>query len=96
MATKIFVTLADGPANDAKSDAIKHRVADALGICCEDVVVLNGIVGLNVVEVPAAMTAAREKADKQAAHEAEVAAKEAAKAEEAAAKAEAKAAKVHA
>ncbi len=85
MATKIFVTLKDGPANDAKSESVKRRVADALGICCEDVVVLNGVTALNVVDVPDALKAARVEADRKAAEESKAA-------EEAAAKAEAEAA----
>ena len=86
MATKIFVNH-PGSLTDAARDGLVKSVADHLGVCCEDVVVMPGIT-LSVVEVPDEMCAAREKADKHAAAEAEKARKEA----EAQAEREAKAA----
>lgn len=98
MACKIFVNH-PGSLSIEGVAALQKKVADHLGVCCEDVVVMPGIT-LSVVEVPDAMTAAREKADKHAAAEAVKAQKElekqaerAAENEEKRAKAEAKAAK---
>lgn len=69
MATKIVVNY-PGSLSAASLDAKKQSVADALGVCPEDVVCLPGL-SVSVVDVPDAMTKAREKADRQAAKEQE-------------------------
>lgn len=90
MACKIFVNH-PGSLSTEGVVALQQKIADHLCICHEDVVVMPGIT-LSVVEVPDAMTAAREKADKKAEAEAEKVRKEAEAAAEKQAKAEEKAA----
>ncbi len=86
MAAKIIVNY-PGAHPTVKNDAMRQRVADALGVCPEDVVMLPEVT-LSVVEVPTDLTAAREKADKDAAAAQAAADKEKAKAEKAAAELE--------
>ncbi len=67
MSAKVFVNY-DGSMSQDKVDSVKCKVADALGICSEDVVLLPGVT-LTVVEVPDALAAKRKTADKKAADE---------------------------
>ncbi len=83
MASKVIVTYSGG-LNDDQIVTRKQKVADALGVSPEDVVLLPGLV-IDVVEVPDAMTAKREKSDKDARAAAEKTAHEQAQAEKAAA-----------
>lgn len=76
---KVIVSYA-GSLHSEQIEAKKKTVADALGVCCEDVVLLPGLT-VSVVEVPAAMVTAREKEDKDAEKAKAAAEKEAAKAE---------------
>lgn len=95
MAMKIIV---NGWNGHEKTEVVRQRVADALKICCEDVVCLPEL-SLAVVDVPESMTKAREKADKEAADakaaEAKAAEAKAADAAKAAAAAEHKAHAAH-
>ncbi len=91
MACKVFVNH-PGSLMDEARVALQKKVADHLGVCPEDVVVLPGIT-LSVVEVPDALCAAREKADKAAAKESAEKAAAEEKAAKAAKDAEEKAAK---
>lgn len=79
---KIIVSIDRDPTEEKRAGLIK-RVADALGVLEEDVVLIPAGLGVSVVEVPAELVKAREKKDANDKHEAEKAAKE----EEAAAKA---------
>ncbi len=70
MATKFLASY--GGSNSAEKIAtVKQTIADALGVCPEDVIILPGVSSLSAVEVPDAMCAARKKADAQAAKAAE-------------------------
>ncbi len=69
MAAKVFVNYEGGLAT-GQAEKICQKVADALGICPEDVVLLPGHT-LAVVEVPEELTTRRVKADKEAEKQAE-------------------------
>lgn len=75
MAKKILV---DYPGNltDDTIASKRKKVADALGVCCDDVIIFSNL-GVSIVDVPDDLVKAREKADKEAADAAEKAAKEA-------------------
>ncbi len=93
---KVILSLPSSVAADA-IDAKKKALADQLGILPEDVILLTGGASVALVDVPDALTKARDKADKEAAKAAEQAEKEKAAAEKAAAEkaaAEAKGAEV--
>ncbi len=83
MSAKIIVNY-PGSLTDDQIVTRKQKVADALGIMPEDVVLFPGL-SIDVVEVPDALTAKREKADREAKAAAEKAAHEQAQAEKAAA-----------
>lgn len=59
----------DGKLSEPQVAAKKKAVADALGVCPEDVVLLPGVT-VSVVEVPASLAAARDRADRAAEKEA--------------------------
>lgn len=59
-----------GPHPKEKMELMRQRMADALGICSEDVVCLPDVT-VTVVEVPESMVKTREKADKAEAKAAE-------------------------
>jgi hypothetical protein len=69
---KILLSLPAAQAGDAL-EARRKAVADALGICAEDVIFLPAGASVSVLEVPADLAARREKMDKE---EAEKKAKE--------------------
>ncbi len=75
MATKILVSYPGGLSREAVVSN-KQTIADALCVCPEDIVLLQGGLVVSVVDVPDGMTKAREKADKEAEAEAEKAAEE--------------------
>ncbi len=86
MAAKILVNYPGALTKEAL-ESKRQDIADKLCVCCEDVVFVTGAT-VSVVDLPDELTAAREKADKEAAAEAEKAAKEQAKIEADAIKAE--------
>lgn len=61
MAAKIFVNYGDTVLSSEKSKAISQRIADALCVCPEDVLVLGGVQSISVVDVPDSMTKAYKK-----------------------------------
>src|SRR6266545_66554 len=65
MATKVFVGY-PGSLSNEKLDSLKKKVADALHILPDDVVVIPDGVTVSVAEVPHDLTARRDKADKEA------------------------------
>lgn len=79
MAKKIVVNFTGSLTNEALASK-KQSVADALGVCAEDVILLPGL-SVSVVELPDELTAARAKADKEAAAKVEKAKKDAEAAE---------------
>ncbi len=88
MSVKILASYS-GSNSAEKIATVKQTIADALGICCEDVIILPGVMSLSAVEVPDALVKARAHADAEAAKAAKAAEAEALKAEAKAAKAEA-------
>lgn len=60
MATKVFLSYVGGLAT-GQAEKMCQKVADALSICCDDVVFMPGVT-LTVVDVPDALTAKRAKA----------------------------------
>lgn len=63
MATKVFVNYSGNALGAEQTKSIQKRIADALCICPEDIIVLGDVQSISVVEVPAEMTKAREKQD---------------------------------
>lgn len=59
---KIIVSV-DHAVSDEKRCALVNRVADALGVLAEDVVLVPAGVSVSVVDVPADLLAARKKKD---------------------------------
>lgn len=64
MAKKILVNYPGSLTADAV-ESKKKAVADALGVCCDDVILFPSL-AVSVVDVPDELTSAREKADKEA------------------------------
>jgi hypothetical protein len=62
---KIIVSI---DATDEKRAALVKRVADALGVLAEDVVLVPAGCCVSVLEVPAELTKARDKETKHEAH----------------------------
>jgi len=79
MAAKILISADHNLSREGVLEA-RQRVADALGVCLEDVVLCAGL-SVQVVEVPDSLVKEREKADAEAAKEKEKAEKERLKAE---------------
>ena len=90
---KIIVSCTENPMTEEKRAAITKRVADALGVLPDDVVLLPAGLSVAVVETPADLVKAREKQDAHDKHEAEKKAKEEQHAAELKAKEEAEAEK---
>src|SRR5882724_9843055 len=76
--TKIIVT---PTADNRKGDAFAQIVADKLGVCVEDVIILPGVSSITFATVPAELVQARAKADAEAKEKAEADAKAVADAE---------------
>lgn len=66
MAAKILVSY-PGSLSTESVESKKKGVADALGVCPEDVILFLGGTTATVIDLPDALTKAREKADKEAA-----------------------------
>ncbi len=74
--SKIIVSCNAPPLSDEKRDALVKKVADALGVLVEDVVLLPCGTSVSVVDVPGDLCKAREKQEAHEKHEAEKKAKE--------------------
>jgi len=70
MTSKIFVSCAGSLSKDVAASK-KQAIADALGVCCEDIILVPDGMVVSVLDIPDSMIQGYQKADKEAATEAE-------------------------